>query len=141
MQPCHVPQVAALEQQTFSAPWPENILSAELENPLSLWLVAMQGETVVGYVGAQSVLDEADMMNLAVLPSCRRQGIGARLVSELCNRLRQNAITTLTLEVRVSNSCAIRLYKGLGFSLVGQRPNYYFAPREDALIMRKELQL
>ena len=61
-----MPQVAAMEQACFSDPWPERSDRNELENELSLWLVAKGGDTVLGYIGSQSVLDEADMMNIAV---------------------------------------------------------------------------
>ena len=101
-------------------------------------LVAVEGETVAGYVGSQSVLGWADMMNLAVAPSYRRLGIGEKLVNELICQLKDNKVTCLTLEVRVSNAPAIALYKKLGFSEVGRRPGYYHNPREDALILRKE---
>ena len=70
----HVPQVAALEKVCFSDPWSEKSVASELENPLSCWLVALDGETVAGYVGSQTVLDETDMMNIAVHPDFRRQG-------------------------------------------------------------------
>lgn len=139
MQSCHVEQVAAMEKACFSDPWPEGVIASELENPLSLWLVAADGETVLGYVGSQSVIDEADMMNLAVLPEARRQGIAEQLVGELCTRLAENGIRHLLLEVRVSNEPAISLYEKLGFEQIGRRPNYYFHPKEDALILRKEL--
>ena len=66
MQAADVPQVAELEKACFSDPWPESVLSNELENELSLWLVAKDKDTVLGYIGSQSVLDEADMMNIAV---------------------------------------------------------------------------
>lgn len=139
MQPCHVPQVAAMENACFSDPWPEAVLASELENPLSLWLVATEGETVLGYVGSQSVIDEADMMNLAVKEAARRQGIAEQLVTALCTHLAANGIKHLLLEVRVSNSPALFLYEKLGFTPIGRRPNYYFHPKEDALILRKEL--
>ena len=64
----HVAQVAALEKVCFSAPWSENSIVYELSNPLSLWVVAVEGDKLVGYVGSQMVLGEADMMNLAVSP-------------------------------------------------------------------------
>lgn len=139
MQAEHIAQVAALEKACFSDPWPESVLTSELENPLSLWLVALESEKVLGYVGAQSVLDEADMMNLAVSEDARRQGIAEQLVSSLCSRLAENGIMHLLLEVRVSNSPALCLYEKMGFEQIGRRPNYYFHPREDALILRKEL--
>ena len=136
----HTAQIAALEAACFSDPWPESILQQELENPLSLWLCAMDGDTVAGYVGSQTVLGEADMMNLAVSPAYRRQGLGRALVLALCESLRQKMqATVLTLEVRASNYGAIALYGGLGFRSVGRRRNYYEHPREDALIMTKEL--
>ena len=133
--------VAALEKLCFSAPWSENSVASELDNPLSLWLVALNGDTVVGYVGSQAVLDEADMMNIAVLPEYRRLGIAQRLVTALCDRLADNGVRSLTLEVRASNDPAKALYGKLGFAQVGRRPNYYSNPKEDALILRKEWSL
>lgn len=134
----HVPQIADLERANFSAPWSANSIESELNNPLSLWLVAIDGDTVLGYVGSQTVMGEADMMNLAVNSAYRRNGIGRCLVEELIRRLRENNVYSLTLEVRISNEAAISLYKNLGFLQVGCRPNYYRLPKEDALILRKE---
>lgn len=138
MHPEHVAQVAALEALCFSDPWSERSVASELENPLSLWLVMTDGDTVAGYVGSQSVMGEADMMNLAVQPDYRRQGIGEKLVSALVKELAQSDVHCLTLEVRASNEAAIALYGKLGFAQVGRRPRYYEKPREDALILRKE---
>ena len=116
------------------------ILQQELENPLSLWLCAMDGDTIAGYVGSQTVLGEADMMNLAVSPAYRRQGLGRALVLALCESLRQKMqATVLTLEVRDSNAPAAALYASLGFAQIGLRKNYYQHPKEDARILRKEL--
>ena len=134
-----VQAIAQLEKQCFSDPWSENSIAAEVDNPLSYWLVAVENDRVVGYVGSQSVLDAADMMNLAVSPDYRRQGIGEALVNVLTDHLRQNNVIALLLEVRVSNASAIALYQKLGFVQVGRRPRYYHNPREDALILRKEL--
>ena len=133
-----VSQVAELEKVCFYTPWSENAIAGELVNPLSLWIVALVNDKVVGYVGSQSVLGEADMMNLAVNEKYRRQGIGRCLVEILINRLKENAVKQLTLEVRKSNVSAISLYSALGFVQVGCRPNYYANPKEDALILRKE---
>ena len=134
----HIAQIAQLEKLCFSLPWSENAITGELTNPLSLWVVALDGNCVAGYIGSQSVMGEADMMNLAVLPDYRRQGIGEKLVISLVERLLENAVTSLTLEVRASNAGAIALYEKLGFQQVGRRPNYYKNPKEDALILRKE---
>ena len=135
MNESHVCAVAELEKQNFSEPWSENSVRGELTNDLALWLVALDGDCVVGYVGSQTVLGEADMMNIAVADSHRRRGIARALVEELIVRL---DATMLPLEVRASNAPAIRLYESLGFRQVGLRKNYYRKPKEDALILRKE---
>lgn len=141
MERAHVAAVAALERVCFSDPWSEDSVASELDNPLSLWLVAREGETVLGYVGSQTVLDEADMMNLAVAPEVRRRGIARLLVEGLINVLKDGGVHSLTLEVRASNEPAKALYAALGFAQVGRRPGYYRNPREDALILRKEWEL
>ena len=138
MESAHVSQVAQLEKLCFSAPWSENSISSELTNPLSCWLVALDGDRVAGYVGSQTVLDESDMMNIAVDPQYRRQGIAQALVEELVKCLARKESHCLTLEVRASNAGAIALYEKLGFVQVGLRKNYYRNPREDAMILRKE---
>lgn len=138
MRPEHVAQVAELEKLCFSAPWSENAVRGELTNPLSLWIVAVDGDTVAGYIGSQSVMGEADMMNVAVSPAYRRQGIAEKLVVSLVEKLTAQNVSSLTLEVRASNEPAIALYEKLSFVQVGRRPNYYTKPKEDALILRKE---
>ena len=141
MMPEHVVQVADLEALCFSSPWSERSVSGELSNPLSLWIVAVERDRVIGYVGSQSVMGEADMMNIAVAPDYRRCGVAQALVKELIYQLKSNAVSSLTLEVRASNAPAIGLYNKMGFVEVGRRPNYYTLPKEDALILKKEWQL
>lgn len=141
MTQAHIAQIAELERMCFSMPWSERSIESELNNPLSLWIVAVDGDKVTGYVGSQSVMGESDMMNVAVLPQYRRYGIGQELVCRLIDILRSKGNYCLTLEVRVTNEPAIRLYDKLGFTQVGRRPNYYSNPREDALILRKEWEL
>ena len=138
MREAHVAAVAEIEKLCFSDPWSENSVRYELTNPLSFWLVALEGDRVAGYVGSQTVLDEADMMNIAVHPDFRRRGVAQSLVKALVADLKERNVHCLTLEVRTSNDPAICLYQKLGFAQVGRRPNYYRNPREDALILRKE---
>ena len=138
MNESHVSAVAELERQNFSEPWPEIAVRSELTNALALWLVAVEDGVVAGYVGSQTVLQEADMMNIAVSESHRRRGIARMLVEEL---IRQLDAYQLTLEVRASNAPAIALYEKLGFTQVGLRKNYYHKPKEDALILRKEWEI
>ena len=135
----HVAAVARLEAVCFADPWSERSVASEVNNPLSLWLVALEGDCVVGYIGSQTVLDESDMMNVAVHPDHRRRGVAEALVLALCEALKQRGSGCLTLEVRASNEPAKALYGKLGFELAGRRPNYYRNPREDALILRKML--
>lgn len=138
MDESHVEQIADMEKQCFSDPWSVKSVRYELTNPLSLWFVALSGERVIGYIGSQTVMDEADMMNLAVSPDFRRQGVGIKLIEILVDRLKSKGVRCLTLEVRASNETAISLYGKLGFVQVGRRPGYYSKPKEDALILRKE---
>ena len=139
MRPQHSAQVAALEKVCFgSAAWSENSIATELENPLALWIVADDDGKVLGYVGSQTVMDETDMMNIAVHPDFRHQGIATGLVVDLIGALKRRGSHCLTLEVRASNEPAKALYEKMGFRMVGRRPGYYQNPREDALILRKE---
>ena len=137
----HIAQVAALEAICFADPWSEKSVASELTNPLSLWLVALDDDRVTGYVGSQSVMGESDMMNIAVHPDYRRQGIAEKLCLSLVEVLRGKGNYSLTLEVRASNAPAKALYEKLGFQQVGLRKNYYRNPREDALILRKEWEI
>lgn len=141
MTAAHVASVAALEAICFGDPWSENSVASELNNPLSLWLVAVEENTVVGYVGSQTVMGETDMMNVAVHPDCRRRGIAKTLIKSLVLLLKARGSHSLTLEVRASNESAIALYAELGFAEVGRRRNYYRNPKEDAFILRKEWEL
>ena len=136
MTTAHVAQVAELEKLCFADPWSENSVRSEVDNVLSLWMVAMDGDRVVGYVGSQTVCGETDMMNIAVHPDYRRRGIAESLVDVLIRELKNRGSVCLTLEVRASNDPAIGLYEKLGFREVGLRKNYYRNPREDARILR-----
>ena len=141
MNSSHVAQIAQLEKICFSDPWSEKSVASELDNKLAFWLVAIEGDTVAGYIGSQTVMDETDMMNVAVHPDFRRQGIAEALITGLVEHLKTIGSRCLTLEVRASNAPAIALYEKLGFSKIGRRKNYYRNPREDAQILRKEWEL
>ncbi len=134
----HILGIAELEKICFSDPWSKKSISTELDNPLSSWIVAIDDGNVVGYIGAQSVLDGADIMNVAVSPGYRNRGVATELIEKMIAILAQKGVISLCLEVRISNLPAISLYEKLGFSIVGRRPGYYRAPKEDAYIMRKE---
>ena len=138
MNAVHVPQVAELERICFADPWSEKSVASELENKWALWLVALEENNVVGYIGSQTSIDETDVMNVAVHPDFRRKGIAEKLIEQLVAELKGRGSHALMLEVRASNAPAIALYEKLGFVQVGCRKNYYRNPKEDALILRKE---
>ena len=133
----HLPQIAALERQCFSAPWTEGMLEEELYNPQASFLVAeAEDGGVLGYAGLHAVLDEGYIDNVAVEPDARRHGVASALLEVFC-RFAQANLAFLTLEVRKSNAPAIALYTRHGFEQVGIRPGYYDRPREDAVIMTR----
>ena len=134
----HLEQVAALERECFSHPWTEAMLEEELYNPQASFLVAEDGEGgVLGYAGLHVVLDEGYIDNIAVEEPARKHGVASALLDVFCQFGAVN-LAFLTLEVRASNAPAIALYKKYGFQEVGLRPNFYSAPREDAIIMTRE---
>ena len=141
MTAAHLPQVAALETVCFPAdPWSGELFRAALENPHTNLLLA-EGEDggVLGYAVLSAVLDEGNLDNIAVDPSCRRRGVADALLSALTGAGRGH-LSVLMLEVRASNLSAIALYEKHGFVPVGRRKNYYDAPREDAILMTLELE-
>ena len=129
-----------MEKLCFADPWSEKSIASELDNPWALWLVALERDEVVGYIGSQTAVDETDVMNVAVHPDHRRKGIAEALIEMLIKQLQEQGSHALMLEVRASNAPAIALYEKMGFRQVGLRKNYYRNPKEDALILRKEWQ-
>ena len=141
MNESHVPQIAELEKLCFNDPWSANSIASELDNRLAFWLVVLEGDQVIGYVGSQTVLGETDMMNIAIHPDHRNRGIATKLIEALIQALTERGSHSLMLEVRASNEPAKNLYSKMGFETVGVRKNYYRNPREDAMILRKEWSL
>lgn len=137
----HISALAAIERACFSEPWSENGLREELTNPNALFLAAEEGDTVLGYIGCQAVIDEGYITNVATAPEYRRKGVARALVRALTACATEKQLSFLTLEVRVSNAPAIALYEGEGFRPVGSRKSYYAAPAEDALLMTRYLSI
>lgn len=135
----HLDRLEQLERMCFSRPWSKKMMAEELDNQCAAFLVAVEPETekAVGYAGLLVVADEGYITNVAVDPSCRRQGVAAQLLQVFDNFAKGNHLAFLTLEVRPSNAAAIALYEGFGFREVGRRRNYYDLPKEDALILTK----
>jgi len=134
-----LPFVQLIEGASFTTPWPPHAYRQELEsNRLAHYLVALIGERVVGYGGIWLMVDEAHITTFAVHPSFRRRRIGERMLIALLDLAVDRGAREATLEVRLSNLAARRLYEKYGFRPVGIRPRYYSDNQEDALIMTTE---
>lgn len=134
MRESHLDAVAALETVCFTAPWTREGLAEELQNPQAHFLVAEADGETAGYIGVQEICGEGYVTNVAVLPKYRRQGIGAQLVRAAIHGAEERGCDFLSLEVRVGNEAAVRLYEKLGFRVQGKRRNFYRDPTEDAFI-------
>ena len=120
----HVPKIAALENICFSDPWIEAAVRSELENPLSYWLVAVEGGQVAGYIGSQTVLGEADIMNVAVAPEFRRKGVARRMIAVLEGNAAAAGIRRMILETAVDTTDSHKLYLSAGYQVT----DYYGSP-------------
>lgn len=128
-----------IEKRSFRTPWPSHAYKTELEtNRLAHYVVARADGVVVGYGGMWVMVDEAHITTFAVVPERRRERIGERLLLALMDRAQELRAREATLEVRLSNLPARRLYEKYGFRPVGLRPRYYTDDNEDALIMTTE---
>lgn len=127
--------LAQLDEICFAVPWSEQAFSDEAENELATYLVACDGDRVIGYIGYWKVIDEGHITNIAVLPEYRRQGIASKLLEGIIKAAKDNGLCLLTLEVRKSNMPARCLYEGFGFEPLGERKDYYKKPTENAVIM------
>ena len=129
-------EIFAIEMECFSVPWSLDSIETELLNEdKKLYYVVEDGNGVVGYAGAWLVYDEGQITNIAIRPSVRRQGYGAKLTSALIEECFKRGMHEIFLEVRISNLSALSLYRQLGFTVKGMRKNYYSEPKEDAYIM------
>lgn len=128
--------IAELEKICFSAPWSATALNDSAKNGTHFFIAEANGNTA-GYIGIDTVLDEGYITNVAVFPKYRKKGVASHLLSYTENFAKENKLSFITLEVRVSNSAAIKLYEKHGFKCEGQRKNFYINPTEDALILTK----
>ena len=129
-------EIFAIEMGCFSVPWSLDSIETELLNEdKKLYYVIEDANGVVGYAGAWLVYDEGQITNIAIRPSARRQGFGAKLTSALIEECFKRGMHEIFLEVRISNLSALSLYRQLGFTVKGMRKNYYSEPKEDAYIM------
>lgn len=134
----HIPRVAEIEKLSFTDPWSADALEL-LVGDRANGLVAVEDEEVLGYVGMMCVLDECQIINVAVHPFARRKGIGGLLMRSAEDYAGKRGITVFSLEVRASNTAARSLYRKLGWTECGIRKNFYSHPSEDAYVMIKNI--
>lgn len=134
MMPRHIDEVKELLDISFgSGAWSRESITAQLEKDVSYCAVALDEDKVVGYIAYEVILDEGSLVELAVLPEYRKQGIGRKLVELMLTSC--DGVRTVCLEVRASNMPAIALYEAMGFRRISVRRGYYDDPKEDAVIM------
>lgn len=127
-----------MEKECFSVPWTREMLRYQMSGN-NVFLAAVQNGEVMGYIGMMFVLDEGYISNVAVTGKYRRMGVAKELIRALEAKCREMQLSFMTLEVRESNIPAISLYASFGFEEVGVRKNYYDKPRENAILMTRNL--
>lgn len=139
MQKSDVESVIKIEERAYGEHhWSKDSFYGELSNDLAHYYSAFEGDTLVGYAGTWQILDEAHLTTIAVDPDLTRKKIGEAILIKVIEDCYKNEIKYITLEVRVSNIPAIKLYEKYGFKSLGCRKGYYQNNNEDALIMWTE---
>ena len=131
--------IALLETEIFPDPWSAKSVRETHENKNTLILGAYQEDRLIGYVIFYWVLDEGEIVRIAVAPTCRRQGAAEQLMASLLDFCMGKGIEKILLDVRVSNEAAIAFYRKFGFAEDGIRKNFYDNPKEHALLMSIEV--
>lgn len=136
MRPEHIPEVARIEESSFAAPWTELMFYVDIASPdNSHYYIAVEDGNILGYIGMHAAPLEAHITTFAVRPECRQQGVGKGLLAYLIAEAQRLGIDDISLEVRVSNSAARRLYEAFGFVESEVHENYYIDNHEDAVIL------
>jgi ribosomal-protein-alanine N-acetyltransferase len=134
----HLPEIEMIEKRAYHTPWSRSMFASELAKATSICLGAFEGGRLIGYIVNSRYVDAWHVMNVAVDPDFQRRGIASRLLERLFELTDEDDGRGYTLEVRVSNNEAIKLYEKLGFERHGTRRGYYTDNREDALIMWRD---
>ncbi len=132
-----VEALAAIEEKSFSMPWKPNDFRELMAHDTVVYVVAEDAGRIVGGAGIRNILGEGEITNVVVDPDYRGRGIGTEIVERLLAEGKLLGADSFTLEVRMSNLPAIKLYEHFGFATEGIRKNFYDYPKEDALIMWK----
>ena len=137
MEAADVEAAAIIEREAFSMPWSAKDFLEMVEADYAYYYVAELNGEIAGCCGIRDITGEGEITNVVVAANHRKKGIGRKMMEYMLERAKANGIGDCTLEVRVSNQPAIRLYESRGFKGEGVRPDFYDKPREDALIMWK----
>ena len=137
MEVADLEQVMPLEETLFSLPWSGTGFFSFLLREDALFLVAEKNGEILGYCGMLIAMDEGDVVKVGVVQEHQGQGIGRKLMEALIHESGKKGVSSIYLEVRISNRRAVRLYESLGFQQIGIRKNYYEHPREDGILMRR----
>lgn len=135
LSPEHLDAIEAIERISYPTPWSRAMFAGEIAKRSSICLGAFHLEMLIGYLVVSRYADAWHVMNIAVAPDWRRRGVATQLLESLFARTDGESERGYTLEVRVTNRDAIRLYEQLGFAARGVRRGYYIDNHEDALIM------
>lgn len=132
-------QVVDIEQNLFSVPWTKEGFLTYLMKKDTMFFVVEEKERILGYCSMMTVLDEGDILNVAVRSDRQKGGIGQFLVDSMLRMAEMQGIRLVHLEVRQGNGTARRLYQRLGFKEDGLRRDYYENPVENAVLMTKTM--
>lgn len=138
MEPSDLGAIYEINSSSFASPWSLQAMEDEYHNDLAYYLVARENNKPVGYIGAWIILDEVQITNIAVEPGHRNQGISKLLLAEFIHRMKEEPCTVIFLEVRVSNTAALKLYETFNFQYIGYRKGFY-EDNEDAHLMSLSL--
>ncbi len=135
MKETDIEEVFEIELESFSVPWDKKSFYDEMSNKLAIYIVAREDGKIIGYAGMWHVVTEGHITNVAVCEEHRQKGVGSLLMEKFIEIGKQKEMIGLTLEVRIGNENAMRLYSKYGFKPEGIRKNYYADTKEDAVIM------
>ena len=131
--------VAKMEKDIFSDPWSIDAFADSIKNDSAIFIVAEMNDTVVGFCGVYIMSPEAEIANIAVAKDYRNRGIAQKMLSWQIEQLKEKQVEALFLDVRKTNTVAYRLYNKFGFENIAIRKDYYYSPKEDAIIMKLEI--
>jgi len=127
--------VARVERESFPTPWSREDFWREASNDFACYIVALDDMEIIGFAGCWISFEEAQVTNIALTSAQRGRGLGKVLMAKLMRAAAERGVERMTLEVRPSNTPALRLYEGLGFAAIGVRKKYYQDNDEDAILM------